>query len=80
MSPSGCQRHEAHDWGDVSQPDAAANELAASEVARCSPPTPYRATLDDRGDLRDRTLCVITDAAEPASVSAPTTVLSPTEY
>ena len=45
VSPSGRQRHEAHDWGDVSQPDAAANELAASEVARCSPPTPCRATL-----------------------------------
>ena len=36
--------------------------------------------VDDRGDLRDRTLCVITDAAGPASVSATTTVLFPTEY
>ena len=90
-SPAGCsvrhrlvraclQRHEAHDWGEVSQPDAAANELAASGGGQVLSSYAVPRHVDDRGDLRDRTLCVITDAAGPASVSATTTVLFPTEY
>ena len=75
VSPSGRQRHEAHDWGEVSQPDAAANELAASGGGQVLSSYAVPRHVDGRGDLRDRTLCVITDAAGPASVSATTTVL-----